>query len=45
MSCRLDRANPVRQDLSVFNSVKLDFDIAGVSDAQAQDLVDRFKKR
>jgi uncharacterized OsmC-like protein len=41
----MDRANPVRQDLSVFNSVKLDFDIAGVNDAQAKDLVDRFKKR
>ena len=41
----MDRANPVRQDLTVFNSVALHFDIAGVTQAQGEDLVDRFKQR
>src|SRR3954470_4687039 len=35
----MDRNNPVRQDVTVFNSVKLSFRIGGVSEAQAQDLV------
>jgi organic hydroperoxide reductase OsmC/OhrA len=41
----MDRGNPVRQDVTVFNSVKLSFRIGGVTEAQAQDLVDRFKRR
>ena len=41
----MDRANPVRQDVTVFNSVELKFSIGGVTQTQAQDLVDRFKKR
>jgi uncharacterized OsmC-like protein len=41
----MDRANPVRQDVTVFNAVQIDFDVAGVTKAQAEDLVERFKKR
>jgi uncharacterized OsmC-like protein len=40
-----DRAKPARQDLSVFNSVKLAITLAGVSDEQANDLVARFRRR
>ena len=42
---RMDRTNPARQDLSVFNEVHLRFKLGGVNDAQAADLVDRFKRR
>ena len=41
----MDRSRPVRQDLSVFNAVSLHFRVEGVSQAQAEDLIDRFKKR
>ncbi len=41
----MDRSNPVRQDVTVFNAVKLQFQIGGVTQTQAQDLVDRFKRR
>jgi hypothetical protein len=41
----LDRANPVRRDLSVFNSVHLRFHLSGVTQAEARDLIDRFKGR
>lgn len=40
-----DRANPARQDVSVFNSVTLDVALSGVSDEQAHDLVERFRRR
>jgi uncharacterized OsmC-like protein len=40
-----DRAKPAREDLSVFNSVKLAITLAGVSDEQANDLVARFRRR
>ncbi|MGZ5091387.1 MAG: OsmC family protein [Burkholderiales bacterium] len=42
---RIDRSNPVRQDLSVFNTVNLHFRLDGVTQAQAADLVERFKRR
>jgi uncharacterized OsmC-like protein len=42
---RLDRSNPVRPDVSLFNTVHLRFRLRGVTDAQAADLVDRFKRR
>ena len=35
----------IRPDVAVFGSVRLDFRLAGVSDEQAQDLVERFKRR
>jgi uncharacterized OsmC-like protein len=41
----MDRSNPVRQDLSVFNTVNLHFHLEGVTQAQAADLVERFKRR
>jgi uncharacterized OsmC-like protein len=41
----LDRANPVRKDLGVFNRVKLAFQLSGVSASQAADLVERFRGR
>jgi hypothetical protein len=41
----MDRANPVRQDLTVFNAVQLRFRLAGVSQSEAEDLIDRFKGR
>lgn len=41
----IDPANPVRQDLSVFNSVRLEFRLAGVTEDEAAVLVERFKRR
>jgi uncharacterized OsmC-like protein len=41
----LDRANPVRRDVTVFNSVRLRFHLAGVTQAQGTDLIERFKGR
>jgi len=40
-----DRNNPVRPDVSLFNSVRVHFELGGVTDAQGKDLVDRFKAR
>ena len=42
---RMDRSKPVRPDVSLFNSVSLQFRVAGVSDNDAKELVDRFKAR
>lgn len=39
----IDRANPVRKDVTVFNSVHLRFRLAGVTQAQGADLIERFK--
>src|SRR6516162_11471818 len=41
----MDRSNPVRSDVSLFNSVSLHFQIAGVTDADAKSLVEKFKGR
>ena len=41
----MDRSNPVRQDVTVFNAVTLRFQLAGVTQAQATDLIERFKAR
>jgi uncharacterized OsmC-like protein len=41
----LDRANPVRTDVSVFNTVQVNFHLAGVTAAQGTTLIDRFKGR
>jgi organic hydroperoxide reductase OsmC/OhrA len=41
----MDRSKPVRQDLTVFNAVTLSFQLAGVTQAQAVDLIERFKAR
>jgi uncharacterized OsmC-like protein len=40
-----DPAKRVREDVSTFTSVRLQLQLAGVTDAQAQDLVERFKRR
>ena len=39
----IDRANPVRKDVTVFNYVRLRFDLKGVTAAQGNDLIERFK--
>jgi uncharacterized OsmC-like protein len=41
----VDRENPVREDLTVFNRVRLRFGIEGVSREQAESLVDRVGRR
>jgi len=41
----MDRANPVRSDVSVFNSVDLAFQLTGVTQAQGEALIERFKGR
>lgn len=41
----MDRANPVRKDVSVFNSVELQFQLAGVTQSQGEDLIERFRGR
>ena len=40
-----DRAKQTRTDVSTLNFVKLDFELWGVSDAQAAALVEGFKRR
>src|SRR5690349_18874745 len=41
----MDRSKPVRPDVSLFNSVRLDFRMSGVTDAQAKQLINTFKGR
>jgi uncharacterized OsmC-like protein len=41
----MDRSKPVRPDVSVFNSVGLQFQLNGVTDANAKELVEKFKAR
>jgi uncharacterized OsmC-like protein len=41
----MDRANPVRKDVTVFNAVTVKFQLRGVSAAQGNALIDRFKGR
>ena len=41
----LDRANPVRKDVNVLNSVQIKFHLTGVTAAQGATLIDRFKDR
>jgi uncharacterized OsmC-like protein len=38
-------AAPVRSDVNIFNSVRINLELGGVSQDQAQDLVERFKRR
>ncbi|MBV9354043.1 MAG: OsmC family protein [Chloroflexi bacterium] len=40
-----DRTAPVHQHVSSFNRVQLAFELSGVSESQAADLVERFKRR
>ena len=41
----MDRSKPVRPDVSLFNSVRLDFRMKGVSEKEAKQLVETFKGR
>ena len=41
----LDPSNPVREDLRVFNSVRVQFELTGVDEARARELVEGFKRR
>ena len=41
----MDRSKPVRPDVSLFNSVRLDFQMKGVTGKDAQQLVESFKGR
>jgi uncharacterized OsmC-like protein len=41
----IDPSNPVRTDVSVFNSIRLSFSLSGVTEEQATHLVERFKGR
>jgi uncharacterized OsmC-like protein len=41
----VDRSRPVRSDISLFNSVRLQFTMEGVTDPQARQLVETFKGR
>ena len=42
---RMDHSQPVRPDVSLFNSVKLQFQMKGVTDSDAKQLVEKFKGR
>jgi len=41
----IDRSKPVRPDVSLFNSVRLQFRMKGITDAGAKQLVETFKGR
>jgi uncharacterized OsmC-like protein len=41
----IDRSKPVRSDVSLFNSVSLQFQMKGVTDGDAKQLVEKFKGR
>lgn len=41
----MDRSQPVRHDVSVFNSVSIEFRLRGVTGDQASYLVESFKRR
>jgi uncharacterized OsmC-like protein len=45
ISGELDPANPVRSDVTVFRSVRIDFEMTGPSEQEAEALVKRFKGR
>lgn len=40
-----DPSKPVRPDVTLFNSVRVNLELGGVTQEQAQDLVERFKRR
>jgi uncharacterized OsmC-like protein len=45
ISGTLDRSQPVRADFALLNSVRLSFELEGVTEEQGSDLVNAFKKR
>jgi len=40
-----DRSNPVRSDVSLFNTVRINLELGGVTQEQGADLVTRFRQR
>ncbi len=45
VSGRLDRAHPVRPDVTLFNAVRLEISLKGVSQEQGAGLIAAFKRR
>jgi len=45
ISGTMDRSKPVRPDVTLFNSVRLNFRLRGPSDEQAEQLIETFKGR
>jgi uncharacterized OsmC-like protein len=45
VSGEMDLDSPVREDVTVFNTVRVDFTLAGVDTEEAEQLVERFKGR
>jgi uncharacterized OsmC-like protein len=45
IAAMMDRANPVRTDVTVFNAVNIQFKLKGVSTAQGNTLIERFRGR
>jgi len=41
----MDRSRPVRPNVALFNSVRLDFKMSGITGQQAKQLIDSFKGR
>ena len=41
----IDRGSPVREDLTLFNSVRLRFHLKGVTEDQGAQLIESFKGR
>jgi uncharacterized OsmC-like protein len=41
----VDRSRPVRPDVTLFNSVRMSFTLAGVPSDRASGLIEQFKKR
>jgi uncharacterized OsmC-like protein len=41
----IDPARPVREDVSLFRSVRLEFHLAGIDESEAAQLLEAFKKR
>jgi uncharacterized OsmC-like protein len=45
ITAKVDRSNQPRTDVTVFNEVRLDFEISGSDEASAKELVGAFTKR
>jgi uncharacterized OsmC-like protein len=45
ISGSIDRERPVREDVTVFSSVRLELELAGVGKGEAERLVEQFKRR
>ncbi len=45
IEARQDRGQPVRPDVSLFNRVRLEFHLQGVTEEQATRLIDNFRRR